>query len=96
MSKRADLKQRYRAASLHVQNLDKEKNGIDITPYRWKLYGYHKQTMEGDCTHSCPQGEGVLKNKFNAWVANKGMSKDDAMSQFIQLVEKFDPKFASR
>ena len=87
------MKAQYRDASLHVQNLSKA-DGQRMESHRWKLYGYHKQVMEGDCQYApSSTASNTLKCKWNAWDACKGMSRGDAMESFISLVKEIDPSY---
>lgn len=54
-----------------------------------KMYGLFKQGKVGDVTGKRP-GVFDLKGraKYDAWAALKGTSKDDAMKQYIELVDK--------
>lgn len=57
------------------------------------LYGYYKQAVNGDNSHPKPsffQFKDKMKHK--AWEENKGMSKWEAMSKYIQLVEEIKTK----
>ena len=52
-----------------------------------KLYGLFKQVTEGDVQGERPGGfdfKGAAK--FNAWESYKGKTKDDAASEYIDLV----------
>ncbi|KAF9949937.1 hypothetical protein BGZ72_008323 [Mortierella alpina] len=53
-----------------------------------ELYGLFKQANLGDCTGSRP---GLFdprgRAKYDAYAANKGMSKEDAEKKYIALVE---------
>ena len=53
-----------------------------------QLYSLYKQASEGDI-NSDPPGmfDFVAKAKFDAWTKLKGMSADDAMQQYIAVVE---------
>ena len=53
-----------------------------------QLYSLYKQASEGDI-NSDPPGmfDFVAKAKFDAWTKIKGMSADDAMQQYIAVVE---------
>ncbi|KAI9335128.1 acyl-CoA-binding protein [Obelidium mucronatum] len=58
-----------------------------------KLYGYFKQGTVGDNTTDRPgmfdlQG----KAKWDAWTANKGLSKEDAQAKYIQYVKDLQAK----
>lgn len=54
-----------------------------------RLYGLYKQATEGD-VHTDPPGafDFVNKAKYEAWSALKGKSREDAMKEYTDLVEK--------
>jgi len=54
-----------------------------------KLYSLYKQATDGDAPAEGPTNpfDFVGKAKHNAWEALKGVSADDAMSQYVALVE---------
>ncbi len=54
-----------------------------------KLYSLFKQVTEGDVTGERPGGfdfKGAAK--FNAWEAIKGLPSEEAMTQYIELVNR--------
>ena len=53
-----------------------------------QLYSLYKQASEGDI-NSDPPGmfDFVAKAKYDAWTKIKGMSADNAMQQYIAVVE---------
>ncbi len=53
-----------------------------------KLYSLYKQATEGDNNGDAPANpfDFVAKAKYNAWQSLKGTSKEDAMQQYINLV----------
>lgn len=55
-----------------------------------KLYSLYKQATEGDNTEEGPANafDFVAKFKHEAWEKLKGMTKDTAMEQYADLVEK--------
>ncbi|KAI5635462.1 acyl coA binding protein domain-containing protein [Phthorimaea operculella] len=57
------------------------------------LYSLYKQANFGDVNISEPSGL-VEKAKFKAWTGRKGMSKEDAMKQYIETAEKLHSKYA--
>lgn len=63
---------------------------ITITPDNdtlLKLYGYYKQSNEGDNKMQCPSLFDLRGNaKWNSWLKLKGMSKETAMVKYIKLV----------
>lgn len=62
-----------------------------------ELYGLFKQANMGDNTTDKP---GMLdfkgKAKWEAWTKQKGVSQEDAMKQYIELVEKLKTKYAAK
>lgn len=59
------------------------------------LYGYYKQVIVGDVNTERP---GMLylkeKAKWDNWESRKGMSKEDAEKEYIELVEKLKSSYA--
>lgn len=55
-----------------------------------KLYSLYKQGSEGDTQESGPSNpfDFVAKFKHEAWAKLHGMSKEDAMQQYIDLVKQ--------
>lgn len=55
-----------------------------------KLYSLFKQATEGDNNEAGPSNafDFVAKFKHEAWAKLKGISKEDAMQQYIDLVTK--------
>ena len=55
-----------------------------------QLYSLYKQATEGDVNVDPPSNtfDFVSKAKFEAWGGLKGKSKDDAMKEYVDLVEK--------
>ncbi len=55
-----------------------------------KLYSLFKQGSEGDTQESGPSNpfDFVAKFKHEAWSKLQGMSKEDAMQQYIDLVKE--------
>lgn len=54
-----------------------------------KLYALYKQATEGDNTNSGPSNafDFVAKFKHEAWEKLKGLSKEGAMQQYVELVQ---------
>jgi len=55
-----------------------------------KLYSLFKQGTEGDNSEDGPANmfDFVAKFKHEAWAKLKGLSKEDAMQQYVDLVNK--------
>src|SRR2546422_1923573 len=80
----SDLKKQFDAAAADSKNL----SGALGNDVKLKMYGLFKQGGAGDVTGSRPGFMDVVgRAKYDAWVAVKGISTEDAMQQFIDLVE---------
>lgn len=55
-----------------------------------QLYSLYKQATEGDVSAGPPANpfDFVAKAKYEAWAGLKGKTKDAAMKEYVQLVEK--------
>lgn len=59
-----------------------------------KLYGLYKQATEGDNETERPGGfDFKVAAKYNAWLNQKGLSKEDAAHQYIQLVNELSKTY---
>lgn len=81
-----ELKEQFEKAVADSKNLP-EKPGNDIL---LKLYSLYKQATEGDVTADPPSNpfDFVAKAKYDAWSGLKGKSNDEAMNDYIALVNK--------
>jgi acyl-CoA-binding protein len=53
-----------------------------------KLYALYKQATDGDVTGKRPGFTDMVgRAKWDAWSEIKGTSKDDAMQQYVSLIE---------
>ncbi len=53
-----------------------------------KMYGLYKQGSEGDNAGKRPGfTDPVGRKKFDAWAAEAGKSKDDAMKEYVALIK---------
>ena len=56
-----------------------------------KLYSFYKQATDGDVSGDRPGGfDFVGGAKYDAWTKLKGMSADDAMTNYIKQVERLN------
>lgn len=54
-----------------------------------RLYALYKQATAGDVAGERPGGfDFVGKAKYDAWAGLKGLSKDEAMRDYVALVEQ--------
>ncbi len=80
----ADLKTAFEAAVANSKNLsERPDNGTLL-----KIYALYKQATAGDNTEKKPGfADMVGRAKWDAWNGVKGTSSDDAMQQYIDLIE---------
>jgi acyl-CoA-binding protein len=56
-----------------------------------KIYALFKQAKEGDVSGERPGGfDFVAAAKYNAWDKLKGLSKEEAMQQYIDLIKSLE------
>jgi acyl-CoA-binding protein len=85
--KKEDLKASFEAAVVASKQAAKKPDNATLL----KLYSYYKQATEGDVAGERPGGfDFVGGAKYDAWAKLKGMSRDDAMSNYIKEVDKLD------
>jgi len=81
----ADLQTRFEQAAVAAQKLSaRPDNGTLL-----QLYALYKQATSGDATGKRPGlFDMVGRAKFVAWAGQKGLGKEIAMQQYIDLVGK--------
>ena len=81
-----DLKQQFEQAAANSKNLS-ERPSNDVL---LQLYSLYKQAIEGDVNTDPPANpfDFVGKAKYEAWSGLKGKSKEEAMNEYIALVNK--------
>jgi acyl-CoA-binding protein len=77
------LEEQFEEASKKVQTL-KERPSNDVL---LNLYSFHKQASVGD-VHGDKPGmfDFIAAAKYNAWASKKGLNKEQAMQQYVDLV----------
>jgi diazepam-binding inhibitor (GABA receptor modulator, acyl-CoA-binding protein) len=82
-----DLKAQFEAAAAAAKQAKKRPDNATLL----KLYSYYKQATEGDVKGERPGGfDFVGGAKHDAWSKLKGMSKDEAMQNYIKQVERLN------
>jgi diazepam-binding inhibitor (GABA receptor modulator, acyl-CoA-binding protein) len=85
--KKDDLGARFEAAAAAAKTTKKRPDNATLL----KLYSYYKQATEGDVKADRPGGlDFVGGAKHDAWAKLKGMSSDEAKSNYIKLVDKLN------
>ncbi len=79
--------QQFQDAAKRVQKLPRRPDNRDLLA----LYSLYKQATEGDVAGKRP---GVFdlrgRAKHDAWAAIRGKSREDAMAEYVALVERFE------
>jgi acyl-CoA-binding protein len=79
-----DLKTQFEQAAARSRTLGDQPNHVLL-----KLYGLYKQATAGDATGPRPGGFDVVgRAKYDAWAALAGTSAEQAMQNYIALVEE--------
>ncbi len=80
-----DLKSQFEEASVKSKSLPEQSNENLL-----KLYSLFKQATEGDVNIEKPANMFDFRGiaKYNAWEALNGMTKEEAMQQYIDLVKE--------
>ena len=81
-----ELTQEFEQAVANSKTLsEKPSNEILL-----QLYSLYKQATEGDVSGEGPSNpfDFVAKAKHNAWEELKGKSKEDAMKEYVALVQR--------
>merc|ERR1712055_943306 len=80
-----------------AESFSKEINQTLTNDDLKEVYGLYKQASEGDCNTARP---GMLdlkgKAKWDSWNSKKGMTKEDAMNKYIELVKQLFEKHGKR
>jgi len=80
-----DLKILFEKAASEVQKLSDQPDNSTLL----ELYSLFKQASQGDVTGSRPGFLDIRgRAKFDAWSAKKGMTSQEAMQKYIDLVQK--------
>ena len=80
----SDLKKKFEAAAQSVKKL-KEDPGNDA---KLQLYALYKQGTEGDVQGKRPGFTDMIgRAKHDAWAKAKGLSAEEAMKKYVDLVK---------
>ncbi len=87
----SDLKQKFDDAVNYVQTAEgdfKPSNDLKL-----QFYALYKQATEGDVSGKKPgMLDQVGRAKYSAWEKLKGTSSEDAMQQYVDLLESLKQK----
>ena len=86
-AKKDDLKGKFEAAAAAAKQTKKRPDNKTLL----KLYSYYKQATDGDAKGERPGGfDFVGAAKYDEWAKLTGMSKDEAMTNYIKQVDKLN------
>lgn len=81
----SDLTTRFQTAADEVQQLPRRPDNLVML----QLYALYKQSTAGNVSGSRPGFMDMVgQAKYDAWAKLKGTSKEQAMQQYIDLVER--------
>jgi len=85
------LQDDFQTAVTRSQQLTKRPSNEELLD----LYALFKQSSEGDVNGERPGGfDFKAIAKFDAWVGKKGSSKEQAMQDYIKLVDSLHQQYA--
>lgn len=80
----ANLKAAFEQAVADSKQLPEKPDNMTLL----KIYSLYKQASEGDCEGKRPGFTDMVgRAKFDAWAALKGKTADEAMQDYIDLIE---------
>lgn len=81
-----ELKEKFLAAAAESKNLSTKPSNDTLL----QLYSLYKQASEGDINTEPPSNpfDFVAKAKYEAWAALKGKTNEEAMTDYISLINK--------
>jgi acyl-CoA-binding protein len=80
----SDLQAKFESAVANSKKLSERPDNATLL----KIYGLYKQATVGDNAEKKPGfSDMVGRAKWDAWNGMKGTSKDDAMQQYVDLIE---------
>jgi len=79
----ADLQKQFETAAADSKNLDERPDNDTLL----KIYALYKQGSAGDVQGNRPGFTDMIgRAKYDAWAKIKGLAKEDAMRQYVELI----------
>ncbi len=79
----SDLQQQFDAAAAESKNLSERPDNDTLL----KIYALYKQGAAGDAQGTRPGFTDMIGQvKYDAWAKLKGLSREDAMRQYVALI----------
>ena len=80
----SDLQKQFETAAADSKNLDERPDNDTLL----KIYALYKQGSAGDVAGSRPGFTDMIgRAKYDAWAKIKGLAKDEAMRQYVALID---------
>ncbi|XP_019729399.1 acyl-CoA-binding protein-like [Hippocampus comes] len=80
----------FEKAASEAKKLKTQPNREEVN----ELYGLYKQATNGDLESERPGILDILgRRKWDSWMGKKGLSKEEAMAAYVELVEKLKRKY---
>ena len=80
----SDLQQQFEAAVAQSKQLPERPDNNTLL----KLYALYKQGTSGDAAGERPgMADFIARAKYDAWAGIAGTSKEEAMRQYVDLIE---------
>jgi len=80
----SDLQQQFEAAVAASKQLPERPDNSTLL----KLYALYKQGTSGDAAGERPgMADFIARAKYDAWAAIAGTAKEEAMRQYVELIE---------
>jgi diazepam-binding inhibitor (GABA receptor modulating acyl-CoA-binding protein) len=80
----SDLKTQFETAVANSKSLSERPDNATLL----KIYGLYKQATTGDNAEKKPGFSDMIgRAKWDAWALQKGKTADEAMQQYIDLIE---------
>jgi diazepam-binding inhibitor (GABA receptor modulator, acyl-CoA-binding protein) len=85
------LQEDFNAAVAKSKDLTKRPSNEELL----NLYALFKQATEGDVNEERPGGfDFKAIAKFDAWAEKNGLSKEDAMTQYVSLMKTLEASYS--
>jgi len=82
-----DLSKKFKQAQDKINNLDERPDNATSL----RLYALYKQATQGDASGERPGALDMIRRaKYDAWAQVKGMGKNDAMQEYINLTDSLE------
>lgn len=82
----SEIKTKFDDAVLRASNLPNQPPEVLL-----EMYGLYKQALVGDVTGKRPGRVKIkARYKYDSWASRKGISQEEAMKLYVELIEKLE------